>query len=556
MVMDWCVAEVDPKHGLKHSGLKWLKWRRQSYSGLFSYVPDGKKKPVILMPSQIMAKDLPDEMLRVCSAEEWINRFVDYSGDDAEQTIALYKVLRKKLKDRGYWDEYLRVDRPFTISLRHCAERGVLLDQPRLRDLEDEVYKEMLRLTRVFRDESGRPDINLNSIQQLQKLFFDDLDWPRRKDLMTDKGQPQLNRIALNWYADEHGFSLADHLRRFRKLKTLKGTFLTGLLKGVDDDGRLRSDFNQIGATSGRISSRKIERQIEVTRTLKSGKQKTTTKKVKVGANLQNIPSARNDPYGVRGAFIARPGYQILCADMSAFELYMAIYNASKTGPSKMLNILKAGGDIHSMTAHVLCDLDCPIEDVKTLHKELRDNVGKTCNFNLLYGGGAKMLCSIIGWDHRNPRHLKKAEGFIKKWHALWPEMGRYQKATVAFGYNHGYVETISGRRIHVKNLLESPDKWKRLHGERICMNGPCQGSAADIMKEAMNLIDQDEQLRDLKYEQLFPVHDEIVGEAPTPHAQTALDRKMELMRKPYKDALPFPLVVEGSYGDNWLIAK
>ncbi len=594
MVMDWLIDENERRHGLKHQSGRWLRWSRREYSDLFSYIPEGKKKPKTMDPATVMWGPRPPEALEKMTPAQWKDIMLNYSGDDAESTIALYHHHRSLLENEDYWDTYLKLDKPFTLTLMKCQERGVQLNLERLRAILREVSIEELRYTHSFRANAGKPDLNLRSVAQLKKLFFDELEWPVKSGLVTATGEPQISAEALHYWANEEGYLLAELLLGFRSIATLRGTFLEGLLMGVDEDGRLRSAFNQIGTNTGRISSRKRLEKVEVTRTLKSGKEKTIEVNIKKGANLQNIPTSRKDSYGIRACFVApkkgditakgevaKEDHTLICADFTGFELYMGVYNAAKFSPSsEMLKAAQKGANIHCLTAWKMglvpkskrADAKAMIDagDWKAFKKLLGDklyDIAKRCNFNLLYGGQKTMLARLLGMDYREMENLMIAQDYIDSWKDAWPEMPVYQKGIVKMGYKMGYVETISGRRVHVKEGLSLRDRcncreWNcdtcgmLAYWERKCMNTPCQGSAADVVKAAMNLIERDTELADLGASQLLQVHDEIIVESPISVAPVVLERVLHHMKTPYQAKLGFILPVEGKYAANWQLAK
>lgn len=663
MVMGWLHDETLVHHGLKQQSLHFLHWPRKEYDKLFCYVPRGKSKPITMTPKQVLY-GVPDDALDIRSQEEWFELMLQYSGDDAASTIGLYKKHRRYLEDIGYWQNYLYIDQPFTITLMRCQERGVLIDMKKLSAIRRKVGKRIMRSIHSFRSLVDRPTLNLNSGPQLQKLLIDELEWPikmiedKRKYsptygemipdpmFMTKGGKksppkPKLDKEALTWYSDEHGFVLADIKLNYNRERTKEATFLGGIVSGVSPDGRLRSHFNQIGADTGRISSRKQVKRIKIKYKTRGGEERFREKNVKVGANLQNIPSRKEkDPDGIRGAFVAPDKKQytargfkarekniLIVADYSGFELCMMIYWTFAIGVvnPKMLGIMqkfKSPSACHAFTAINMyapdihkCDDRCVKEDSKWKHadgkvgkkwkmgdipmeqwalvKKLfpdQYTLSKNNNFNLLFGGSAQMMARLRGLDYRDEEVLAECEAQIEAWNDTYPEVVEYQRHMVKHGYDEGWVPTISGRRANVRELLESDDKGDVGHGERKCMNTPCQGSAADIVKVAMNLIENDEELasydtgamfkirrgrrvfKRIKPVQavslLFPVHDEIITECPERYKEEVTKRIVHLMKKPFSKKnrpeyghapygiLPFEIDVEAKTAVDWLSAK
>ena len=368
MIMDGIVDETDLLHGLKHAGAKWLNWRRSEYKQTFCYVPDGKKKAIVIDPHTLWHGPLPEEMIAEMSHEDWKELFRHYAADDAEETWALYVHHRKKLRKMKYWKSYLKYDRDYTKTLRACERRGVPIDMDLLKVIERDVSVEMLRLATAFKEDAGLPvEFNVQSNQQLQHLFFQKFEWPEFSDLRTNTDAPQLNDRAYKRYWNDYGFKLAHYMLDYNKLKTKKGTFLKGMRTGVQfgdgaKDNLLFTNFNQLGTRYGRISSRKYEVMVEEEKHYKTRPSKTIIAKVKAGMNLQNIPNIYKDSYKIRRVFVAPPGWRIIVADYSGFELWMALYNCHKLGiESKMLACLMRGDDVHSMTAVAVCGLKCQI---------------------------------------------------------------------------------------------------------------------------------------------------------------------------------------------------
>ncbi len=636
MTMGWSHDENLDSHGLKQQSLHFLHWPRKEYHKLFCYVPLGKSKPIVMTPHEVLYS-APADALAVMDQAKWMQLMLEYSGDDAASTRGLYTKHRKYLEEIGYWENYLAIDVPFTVTLMRCQERGVRIDMKRLEAIRRLVGARIMRSIHSFRAVTGKSELNLNSGPQLQKLLIDELGWPVREDMLTKGGQPKLDREALIWYSDEHSLRLADVKLNYNRERTKEATFLKGIVTGISEDGRLRSHFNQIGADTGRISSRKQKKKITITYFTRGGEERTREKVVKVGANLQNIPSRKEkDPDGIRGAFVApskgqitargfvaREMYKLIVADYSGFELCMMIYwtYAIKTRNKKMLGIMqkyKSPSACHAFTAINMygpqihkCDERCLAEESKWKHdaaklgkkwklgevpmnewklvKKLfpdQYTLSKNNNFNLLFGGSAQMMARLRGLDWRDEKILEECEEQIEAWNKTYPEVPEYQRYMVKHGYDHGWIPTISDRRANVRELLEDPDKKVVGHGERKCMNTPCQGSAADIVKLAMNLIENDEELNSYRtgarravmstsrmirkgrkvhrtekilvpaISLLFPVHDEIIVECPERYIEEATKRMVYLMKQPFKEKFPFELDVEAKSAVDWLSAK
>jgi len=363
------------KHSLKEQMLHFLKWFRRGYPQLFCYVPPGMKKAIVMNPRQVM-DDLPPEALLGAvkkwggakgvhktgprTAEEWRQVMLDYAGDDAEGTQLLAVDHRRYLRQTEYWDRYCDVDRPFTLTLMQCEASGAFIDQPTLEKILRKQKIRIMRAEHCFRVAADNPKLNLRSGPQMKKLLIDEWGWPEHPTVRTDSGGASMDKEVLQWWLEKHKLEMAEVKLAFNNASTMKGTFLEGILMGMSDDGRLRSDLNQIGGkTSGRISSRKFEVLIERSKVLRNKTIKTWIEKKKAGANLQNIPARKEkDPDGIRGAFRApRIGevtawgdkatepHKLIVADYAGFHLVIvANFVAQLTKSSAMVDVMKKYG--------------------------------------------------------------------------------------------------------------------------------------------------------------------------------------------------------------------
>lgn len=637
MVVGVLRDETLVKHGLKAQMLHFLKWYRREYGQLFAYIPQGKKKALVMSPREVLDSLPPDALTGAIikwgnakgghktgprTAEEWFQLMLDYAGDDAEGTQRLAVDHRSYLRKTGYWEQYQKVDLPFTLTLMQCEQSGAFIDQPELRVILRKQEIRILRAEHCFRAAAGNPKLNLRSGPQMKKLLLEEWGWPAHPDIKSEKtGEPGMDKEVLNWWLTKHNLEMAGVKLAFNNASTMKGTFLQGLLDGVSDDGRLRSDLNQIGAkTSGRISSRKFDVLREEEYTLKSGEVKVRVRKKKAGANLQNIPARKEkDPDGIRGAFRApRVGettawgkkaeepHKLLVADYSGFHLVIvANFVADLTKQSAMVDVMlkyKTPSAVHVYTTiqmfkHVkphYCDkstcFDVKKGAWKKCHGENKSfslkeftmddwemvkpifpdqyTYSKNTNFALIFLGSPWTLAYNTGRDANDPEQLEECKRHYDDWYELYPEIPVYQNHMVNHGYEHGWVPTLGGRRGHVQkmlqgcdrngNYIQDEDKRKKMvkHGERVCTNTPAQGTEADIVKMALNLIANDPEMIELRAAPLFPVHDEVVCESPETTSKPGLDRQIVLMKEPYKDKMKVPLAVEGGIGDNWITAK
>jgi DNA polymerase I-like protein with 3'-5' exonuclease and polymerase domains len=577
-VEGWVRNNNKKRIALKSEGADYLNWWRKDYGAMFGYFPHGKKKWVVVTPDVIMEGPLPEEMLEVMTHEQWIELFKHYAADDAEETHTLHRVHKAVLQRWGYWDMYLKLDRPYTITLRHFQKRGIPIDFDELDRLDREVTMELVRHRTHLRLLADKPGMSLDSqSKDLRNLIFEEWRWPEYEDLQTEGGAPQLNKFAWERYANEEGFAFARWILPHNKLKTLKNTFINGIRWGTKygpgaATNTLFSEYNQTGTKSGRMSSRKFKVRIPVVKTFKRKPSIIVEKEVKAGMNMLNFPNKYKDLFGIRRVVKAPPpdedapeGYGLIAGDFSGFELWMILFWCHKWGiPSKMLKHLLRGDDVHSMTAKVVCNLDCEWWQVKDLYPQKRNEEGKKSNFGLGYGAGWRIFCLILSdggknpyWDPRNPKIERLVRRMIDDWNDLWPEMPAYQKHCVKLGYKEGWVPTIGGGRIWVEEGLASNDEGTVRHYENLCKNGPAQGSAAVILKWAQNIIERDKKLRRMKYRQYFNVYDEIIGAAPLRYIEEATARQKWCMQQPARLlGMPFDPPVEAHHAGNWYECK
>lgn len=570
-VTGWCRDNSKRRIALKEEAEDYLGNRRGGYGDLFGYFPEGKKKWVTIPPYLIMEGPLPDEMLAVQSHEEWIRLFKHYSADDADDTHTLHRMNKVVLKRWGYWDMYQKLDRPYSITLRRFQKRGIPIDFKELDRLDHDITIELMRHKTCLRLlAGGNMKLSLNpQSKELRNLIFEEWGWPTYEDLMTDKGAPQLNKIAWSRYAKDEGFTFARFMLPHNELQTKKSTFINGARYGVKygpgaATNTLFSEYNQTGTWLGRMSSRKFEVIIPVVKTFKRKPSIIVEKTVMAGMNMLNFPAKHSDSFGVRRIVTAPPpdeespeGYSLICGDYAGFQLWLVLYWCHKWGiSSKMLQYLTDDISVHALTAIRLMKLDCTWQECKEQHPKEYDT-GKKCNFSLAFGSGWYVFCGILGLDPRSSKVKLRVQRMIAQWNEIWPEMPEYQEQCLRLGYKQGWVPSIAGGRTWVEAGLASGDDGMVRHYENICRCAPAQRSEAEIMKAAQNLIERDPLMKKLGYRQCFNVYDEIVGWVPRKNKSEAVAQKTKLMKEPGKTFdLPFELRTEVHAADNWRDAK
>jgi DNA polymerase-1 len=315
---------------------------------------------------------------------------------------------------------------------------------------------------------AGR-SFNVNSTQQLRTVLFDELGLPVVKK--TPKGAPSTDASVLEKLSDQH--EIVEKLLLFRELDKLRSTYVDALLKLVDEDGRLHGRMNQTGAATGRLS---MER-----------------------PNLQNIPARSEEGRAIRKAFVADVGSTLLVADYSQIELRILAHLSQDPG---LIEAFANDVDIHAATAARVNGVE-PDDVTDDMRRR-----SKMINFGLLYGMEAYGLAQRLDIERG------EAQSLIDQYFEQFPEVKAYMAGIVEEARNSGFTTTILGRRRYLPELNSSRSRDRQM-GERMALNAPIQGSAADIIKKAM--IDLDERLSEGSFgaEMILQIHDELVLEVP-----------------------------------------
>jgi DNA polymerase-1 len=387
------------------------------------------------------------------------------------------------------------VEMPLVSVLAEMEWNGIAIDVRWFADLKTRFQRERERVEKEIYEVAGE-EFNINSNPKLREILFERLQLPVLKRTPTG---PSTDASVLTQLAEE-GHQLPVLLMEYRGLAKLESTYIDALPALVNPHtGRLHTSFNQTVAATGRLSSS--------------------------DPNLQNIPIRRELGRDIR-------------RDYSQIELRLL---AHLSGDPAFVEAFRTGGDIHRQTAAIIFDV--PLEQVT---KDMRARA-KTINFATIYGQGAHALSRQLKISHA------EAKEFIERYFERFRRVREYLDGTVEFAREHGYAQTIFGRRRYIPELRDRNFNI-RAFGERTAANSPIQGSAADLIKIAMIRIDR--ALRDerLSSEMLLQVHDELVFEVPGPE----LDAVRSLVRTEMEHAaeLSVPLVVDMGVGDNWMETK
>jgi DNA polymerase-1 len=386
--------------------------------------------------------------------------------------------------------------------------RGIGLDRAGLAELAERFEQELADLEGRIYEEAG-VEFNINSTPQLRHVLFEKLGLPVVKKTKTG---PSTDADVLATLAAS-GYALPTLLLEYRELSKLQSTYVEVLPASIHPETqRVHTRFSQVGAATGRLASS--------------------------DPNLQNIPIRTPRGEAIRRCFVAGPGQQFIVADYSQIELRLLAHLSEDVD---FVEAFRRGGDIHRETAARIFEV--PLGQVTA---EMRARA-KTINFATIYGQGPFALSRQLGISQ------DEAKDFIARYFERFAGVRRFLDGCVAAARERGYVETLFGRRRYVPELKDR-NYNVRSFGERVAMNSPLQGSAADLIKRAMIGLASVLRAEDLPGGLLLQVHDELVLEVP----EAMIDRVSEAVRREMETAadLRVPLVVDIGVGPNWLDAK
>ncbi len=436
-------------------------------------------------------------------------RLADYAAESADVALRLQAALAAELVDAEYEGVCHDIEGPLIGVLVGMERAGVTVDVDVLREYADQLGAEVAELERSIYEAAGG-EFNLNSPKQLGEILFDRLQIdPNPKKTRT--GQYMTNEQQLSRYADRH--PMIPMLLDYRIVQKLKSTYVDTLPAAVfERTGRIHTTFNQLVAATGRLNSE--------------------------GPNLQNIPIRTAKGREIRRAFVpCGPDYLLLSADYSQIELRIL---ASIAGEESMLEDLSTDVDIHAATASRVYGVTV---DQVTL--EMRSK-SKMVNYGIAYG------MSSFGLAQRLRIARKEAADIIERYFAQYPKIRSYMDEAIAFAHATEYVQTLKGRRRFLRDI-NSRNRTARAAAERIAINAPIQGTAADMIKIAMIDIARDLARRGLRTRMILQVHDELVFDLHRDERAEVVPLVRGLMR----DALPLaaPIEVEIGVGEDWLSA-
>ena len=436
------------------------------------------------------------------SAERLSARYLGYTCSGAEAAWLLCGPLADRLRELGMDTLYDTVEMPLCRVLAEMERAGFLVDRKALYEFGESLNDQISALQHSIWSHAGH-EFNINSPKQLGEVLFDELMLPSGKKTKTGWST---NADVLEKLIGKH--DIIGEILDYRMLTKLKSTYAEGLLKVIAPDGRIHTSFQMTVTATGRLSSTE--------------------------PNLQNIPIRKSLGAQIRRMFVAAPGNMLVDADYSQIELRLL---AHISGDTAMQEAFLSGEDFHAVTASKVFNL--PLEDVTPT---LRSRA-KAVNFGIVYGISAFSLAQDI---HVRPYEAKEyMEAYLEKYHGVRD----YMKSVVEKAKEDGYVATLFGRRRALPEL-KSSNFNTRSFGERVALNMPIQGTAADIIKLAMVNVSKRLRKEGLTGRLILQVHDELIVECP----EEETERVKSILREEMEGAVRYsvPLTCETKAGTNW----
>jgi DNA polymerase-1 len=433
----------------------------------------------------------------------------EYAVEDADVTLRLKQHFLPELKSAGTDKLFNDIEMPLLQVLADMEIEGINLDGGYLSSLSRKLTEDIEQLEKDIYEVAGE-EFNIGSPKQLGIILFEKLNLVA-KPKKTKTGQYSTAEDVMSYLAKDH--AIIQNVLDYRGLSKLKSTYVDALPSQVNPETqRIHTNYMQTVAATGRLSS--------------------------TDPNLQNIPIRTERGRQVRKAFVPRDeNYTLLAADYSQIELRII---AALSQEENMMAAFKSGADIHASTAARVFNV--PLEDVT---REQRSNA-KTVNFGIIYG------VSAFGLSNQTDLDRNEAKELIETYYKTYPKLRAYMDDQVAFAREHGYVETVLGRRRYLKDI-NSSNAVVRGAAERNAVNAPIQGSAADIIKIAMINIHKKFQELNCKSKMLLQVHDELVFDIHNEELEDLKKLIQDEMQNAY--LMDVPLDVEVGIGENWLEA-
>ncbi len=432
-----------------------------------------------------------------------------YSAEDADVTLRLALLLKPRLIEAGKRSVYECLERPLVMVLADMERAGVMIDPDLLRKLSNDFAKQQAGLETEIHQLAGQ-DFNIASPKQLGEILFDKMKMEGGRKTKT--GAWSTDSDVLEDVAAQ-GAPIAKKVLEWRGLAKLRGTYTDALPTYINaQTGRVHTSYAMASTSTGRLAS--------------------------TDPNLQNIPVRTEEGRRIRQAFIAPKGRKLISADYSQIELRILAHMANIP---ELKKAFAEGLDIHAMTASEIFGVP-----VAGMPAEVRRRA-KAINFGIVYGISGFGLANQLGIAQ------SEASDYIKKYFARFPGIRDYMEETKQFARTHGFVETLFGRRIHIREINSKVPGF-RGGAERAAINAPIQGTAADIIRRAMVRLPGALAEKKINAVMLLQVHDELIFETPDREVEKASKLIKTIMEKAPLPAVEIsvPLVVDARAADNW----
>ncbi len=438
-----------------------------------------------------------------------LEKQTEYAVEDADVTLQLKEHFTKELEQGNLMKLFNTIEMPLVSVLSAMEIEGINLDTDFLSLLSKDLNKDIIRLEKSIYEQAGE-EFNIASPKQLGVILFEKMklvDKPKK----TKTGQYSTAEDVLSYLAKDH--EIIEAILEYRQYKKLQNTYVDALpIELNPKDLRIHTSYAQAVAATGRLSSN--------------------------NPNLQNIPIRTKRGQEIRKAFIPKDeNYTLMAADYSQIELRII---AALSKEETMINAFKNGKDIHTDTASKVFNVSA-----EKVTREQRSNA-KTVNFGIIYG------VSAFGLSNQTDLSRSESKELIDTYYKTYPTLKEYIAKQIHFAREHGYVETVLGRKRYLKNI-NSRNAIVRSGAERNAVNAPIQGSAADIIKLAMIAIKNQFDKEQLKSKMLLQVHDELVFDVHKKELEKVQNIVKYEMENAFK--LSVPLDVEIGFGNNWLEA-
>lgn len=548
LVMSWLHNENRFGHGLKDTAKDYCGIKMIDFKEIFPMRRGTAKTP---------GETAGDAIRRVLADPVGRAKAIEYSGLDAYATHRVHSYLEGKLRDESIgtnwtlWDHFKTWEVPFTQTLWNMERRGFTICTGHLRTQKGPMERAMLEIEGEIAGLAGWL-ININSVQQLRKLFFEQLGYKPLK--MTDGGttgnkQPSTDEETLQHFVD-NGCPFSKLIMEHRKISKIYGTYIEGLLGWVDKDLRIHTTLKQGGTVTGRLSSAE--------------------------PNLQNIPRAGKgadaDRFRIREAFVAAPGKRLVVADYDQLEMKLM---AHFSGDPRMVEAIASGKDLHCVTVALMFGENydevyaakkaknpTPEQDILLMKRQSAKAVG----FGLIYGIGPNKLAGQLTDELHRLVSKEEAQNDIKRYFSAFPGVDRFIRDTHQACHRTEFVQTILGRKrrlpqINARGGNSQDENATGIVAEarRQSVNSIIQGTASDVAKAAMLMAENDPFMESIGAKLLMQIHDELIWEVDdNPEIVAATrNRAKEIMENPFSNfRLNVPLTTEAHDGYTWTEAK